>query len=463
MTDSPNLTQLITDWQQGDEEALEELTPHIYEEVRPHRSEPENSPVSRGRSMSSPYAKAILLTLLAVAAPALAQTNVLDGANAVRTVELVRSWRNDTSEFLIELGAIESPSGEEHERAARVALEMQRIGLSDVRITDAPNVIGRIPGQSGAATVFVSTLDDLKTVAEHQRTRAKAPTIEGDRVVGPGTNTSSTTAAMLTGARALVEAGVEPRHDLVFAAVAQEETGLVGMRELYDEFEGRAREYIDVLGDGRRISYGALGIHWWKVVATGPSGHTLRGGLPNINLGIARAVDRILGLSQPEQFADRTTRINIAMLQSGSVFNHKPPEGWFSLDIRSLDADVIASIEEDVRKILDDVAAETEISFRLEPENLTPGGQIDGARESDLVRWSGHVAERLGFEPSFSDTGSANLNVAIAAGTPAIGLGGSRGGDRGYPGEWTDINAMMRAAEHVALLAIALGSETSAP
>ena len=79
------------------------------------------------------------------------------------------------------------------------------------------------------------------------------------------------------------------------------------------------------------------------------------------------------------------------------------------------------------------------------------------------MRWAGHVSERLGFEPAYSNTGSANLNIAIAEGTPAIGLGGSRGGERGYPGEWADINAMMRSAEYVALLAIALGSETPAP
>ena len=405
----------------------------------------------------------LFATALLFAGPAVADDNVLDGAQAERATELVRSWRNDTAQFLIELGGIESPSGEEHERAARVAEEMRRIGLSDVRITDSPNVIGRIPGRSGAATVFVSTLDDLRTVVEHQRSRGAPPSVEGDRVVGPGTNTSSTTAAMLTAARALVAAGVEPEHDLVFAAVAQEETGLDGMRDLYKEYGDGAREYIDVLGDGRRISYGALGIHWWRVIATGPPGHTLRGGLPNVNRGIARAVDRILGLPQPEEFADRTTRINISILQSGTVFNHKPPEGWFSLDIRSLDAEIIASIEDDVRQILDEVSRETEIEFRLEPENLTPGGQIDGALESDLVRWSGHVSERLGFEPSFSNTGSANLNIAIAGGTPAIGLGGSRGGERGYPGEWTDINAMMKTAEHVALLAIALGSDAPAP
>lgn len=392
-----------------------------------------------------------------------AQDNILDRREARAVEASIDSWRDDTASLLIEIGGIESPSGAEHARAARVAEEMRRIGLSEVRITDSPNVIGRIPGRSGEAVVFVATLDDLLTVAEHQRESDASPVVDGDRVVGPGTNTSSTTAAMLTAARALVAAGVEPEHDLVFAGVAQEETGLNGMRDLYAEYKDTARSFIDVLGDGRRISYGALGIHWWKVVASGPPGHTLRGGLPNINRGIARAVDRILGLPQPERHADRVTRINVAMLQSGAVFNHKPAEGWFSLDVRSLDAEIITEIEDDVRRILDEVTGETGIAFRLEAENMTPGGQIPGARESDLVRWSEHVSTRMGLSPTFTNSGSANLNIAIGAGTPAIGLGGGRGGARGNPDEWADINAMMRSARHVALLAIALGSGEPAP
>lgn len=387
-----------------------------------------------------------------------AQENVLDRREAKMVVELVDAWRDDAALLLVDIGGIESPSGEEHARAARVAAEMRRIGLSDVRVTASPNAIGRIPGQSGAAIVFVSTLDDLLTVAEHQRERGSPPAIEGDRVIGPGTNTSSTTVATLIAARALMDAGIKPKHDLVFAGVAQEETGLNGMRDLYAEYKDTALAFIDVLGDGRSISYGALGIHWWKVIASGPPGHTLRGGLPNVNRGIARAVDRILGLPQPVRHADRVTRVNIAMLQSGAVFNHKPAEGWFSLDVRSLDAAIIAEIEAAVRSILIEVSEETGVSFRLEPENLVPGGQIPGALDSDLVRWSAHVSRRIGLSPTFSNSGSANLNVAIGAGTPAIGLGGGRGGQRGNADEWADINAMLRAAKHVALLAIALGS-----
>lgn len=407
---------------------------------------------------------ALLVSIVSVAMPASAlEVSVLDQRKAKNILNAIAQWREQAVSLLIEVGGIESPSGEEQARAERVARAMKEIGLADVRITGAPNAIGRIPGRSGKAIVFVSTLDDLKTVAEHQRERGVPPEVSGDRVVGPGTNTSSTTVAMLTAAHALISAGVAPEHDLIFAAVAQEETGMVGMRELYEEYKGSSQAFIDILGDGRSIAYGALGINWWKVVASGPPGHTLRGGLPNVNLGIARAVDRILGLPQPRRHDDRMTRINIAMLQSGAVFNHKPAEGWFSLDIRSLDAPIITEIEEAVDRILAEVGEETDIQFRLEAINKVPGGQIPGALESHLVRWSELVSNRIGIAPEFTDAGSANLNVAIAAGTPAIGLGGERGGRRGFADEWADIETMMRSAESVALLGFVLGSGKPAP
>jgi acetylornithine deacetylase/succinyl-diaminopimelate desuccinylase-like protein len=354
---------------------------------------------------------------------------------------------------LVAIGGIISPSGEEHARAAAVAERMRSIGLHDVVIDDAPNVTGRIRGRSGRAIVFVATLDDLATVAEHQRAAGVPPRIEGDRVVGPGTNTSLVTVAMLEAAAALVAAGFEPEHDLVFAAVAQEETGLAGMKRLYEHHRGSADAFIDILGDGRSISYGALGIHWWRVVATGPAGHSLRGGLPNVNQALGRAADRVLQLPHPEHHAGSRTIINIGILSSGSVFNHKPETGWFSLDIRSLDGAVIAEVEAAVRRVLEEVAAETSIALAMEPFQLTPGGQIAGAAESRLVQGSQAIARHLGLEPSLSDAGSSNMNVAVAGGSLAIGLGGERGGRRGFPDEWADVPTLMRTARHVLLLA----------
>jgi acetylornithine deacetylase/succinyl-diaminopimelate desuccinylase-like protein len=369
----------------------------------------------------------------------------------------VEARRAPTAAWLAEIGAIVSPSGQEHERARAVATEMRRVGLADVTVDAAPNVVGRIRGRSGKALIFVSTLDDLATVAEHQKAAGRKPAVVGDRVVGPGTNTSTTTAALVAAAEALVGSGLTPEHDLVFAAVAQEETGLKGMQALFAEWKDRALAFVDVLGDGHSITYGAITIHWWKIVATGPPGHSLNGGVPNVNQGIGRAVDRILQLPHPGRFPDDRVVVNVAMLQSGAVFNHKPATGWFSLDVRSLVGARVDEVEAEVRRILADVTRETSITFAMEPFQLTPGGQIPGFRDSPLVTTAAAISRHLGYEPRLGNAGSANLNVPLGQGARAIGIGGERGGQRGFPDEWGDIPQMMRTARFVVLLAATMG------
>jgi len=392
--------------------------------------------------------------------PASAQ-RTLDQALADPTVTsalaAVEGRREPTAAWLAEIGGIVSPSGQEHERARAVATEMRRIGLADVTVDAAPNVVGRIRGRSGKALIFVSTLDDLATVAEHQKAAGRKPAIVGDRVVGPGTNTSTTTAALMAAAEALVGSGLKPEHDLVFAAVAQEETGLKGMQALFTGWKDRALAFVDVLGDGHSITYGAITIHWWKIVATGPPGHSLNGGVPNVNQGIGRAVDRILQLPHPARFPDDRVVVNVAMLQSGAVFNHKPATGWFSLDVRSLVAARVEEVEAEVRRILAEVTRETTIAFAMEPFQLTPGGQIPGFRDSALVTTASAISRHLGYEPRLGNAGSANLNVPLGQGVRAIGIGGERGGQRGFPDEWADIPQMMRTAKYVVLLAATMG------
>ncbi len=403
------------------------------------------------------YKCLVALFLLGLSSSSLAQRpldDVLDDAKVQEGLALIDSSRELTANQLVQIGGIISPSGQEHERANAVAELMRQAGLQAVQVTDSPNAIGRIPGNSGKAIIFVATLDDLATVAEHQRAAATPPQIEGDRVVGPGTNTSLTTIALISAARALVSQNLKPEHDIVFAAVAQEETGLKGMRALYEEYKDKAIAFVDVLGEGNGISYGALGIHWWRVHAYGPPGHTLRGGLPNVNQGIARAVDRILQIRDPQLYEDRRTRLNVAILNSGAVFNHKPETGWFSLDIRSLDPEHIESMETQTREILASVTDDLGIRFEMEPVSQTPPGQIPGALQSSLVQDSLAISEYLGNTPNLSNAGSANLNVAIAGGTLAIGISSERGGRRGFADEWADIPVLQRTAKNVFLTAI---------
>lgn len=409
------------------------------------------------------YRFLLFLFCVAMAPPVYTQNQAIiqsfDNKQTASSIKFLEKNRDQYINWLIEIGQIISPSGQEQQRAKAVGEIMKKIGLKNVSVDEMPNAVGILPGRSEQCIVFVSTLDDLAGVAEHQRNTNKPPYVDGNKVIGPGTNTSSITVSMLAAAEAMIQSKQTPEYTLVFAAVAQEETGLKGMKYLFDQYKDKAIVFVDILGDGRSISYGALGIHWWKIIASGPPGHTLQTGMPhqpNVNQGIGRAVDRILQLPQPLQYNDLRTRINVGMIQSGNVFNHKPDTGFFSLDIRSLDEKIIAGIEANVQQLLMEVSTETKIKFDMEPFQIMKAGQIDGFLESAQVQTAISVSKFLGYQPNLSNTGSSNMNVAISEGVPAIGMGGSRGGQRGFADEWADVDAMMNAAKHVFLYANAL-------
>src|SRR6056297_1686510 len=88
---------------------------------------------------------------------------------AKEVLQIIEEQTASTAEFLVEIGGIISPSGQEQERAEAVAQRMRDIGLQNVEVDENPNVMGFIPGKTEEMLIFVSTLDDLATVAEHQK------------------------------------------------------------------------------------------------------------------------------------------------------------------------------------------------------------------------------------------------------------------------------------------------------
>jgi hypothetical protein len=119
--------------------------------------------------VNRPIVSCLFCTLITVSFSLTAQPRALDDALADSAVQSALQQITNTrllaAQQLIDIGGIVSPSGQEHERAAAVAQLMRDIGLQNVHITDSPNAIGMISGSSGQALVFVSTLDDLATVA----------------------------------------------------------------------------------------------------------------------------------------------------------------------------------------------------------------------------------------------------------------------------------------------------------
>ncbi|MCC5919816.1 MAG: M20/M25/M40 family metallo-hydrolase [Cyclobacteriaceae bacterium] len=408
-----------------------------------------SSKIFFGLRMKKRILVSFFLCLLPAILFAQAQNNLYETLNQVQ-------WDEELMiDNLVRIGSIQSPSGQEHQRASEVYQLWLELGWDEdaLQMTDEPNVIATLKGKSDSTIVVVSTLDDLKQIADYQAANQGEFQIKGDSLIAPGMNTSLTTIALIHAAIKIKAAQAVPDKTWVFASVAQEETGLQGMKALVKKYEDTPSFYIDLLGSATSVSYGGLGIHWYRIDLSGRGAHTLRGNKQHVNRAMSKAVARILDLDYPEKYQEERTFINIAKIQAGSVFNHQPENAWFSLDIRSLQAHLVEKVLAEVSNILEEETDNEGVSFTITEESITPGGQILGFKESKEVQTILRLSEFLHQRPpNVSNAGSSNMNIPISMNIPAVGLGSSRGGRRGYPDEWASIRDLVKSAQIIYLI-----------
>ena len=143
----------------------------------------------------------------------------------------------------LDLGNIDSPTGDEgpvgeyvYDWLRRQGFEAKKIAL----VPDRPNVLGTLPGTSfGKSLVFNSHMDTTIHKDEWWTTRRAADAVfhtawrEGDTLIGNGVcNDKGPMATFLLAAKAIKDAGVQLKGDLLLMAVV----GEIGV-EPVDEFQ----------------------------------------------------------------------------------------------------------------------------------------------------------------------------------------------------------------------------------
>ncbi|MCP4709015.1 MAG: peptidase dimerization protein, partial [Planctomycetes bacterium] len=230
-------------------------------------------------------------------------------------------------------------------------------------------------------------------------------------------------ATLLGVARLFTHSEIKFSGKIYLVGVVQEETGLTGIKGFLADHPDRVDYVVDIMSGIGSISYGAIGIHWFKIHFKGNRGHTLSGGLPNVTLAVAQAVDRIYDLVVPTAPPEKRSHLNISMLGAGSVYNHKHDDGWFSVDLRSMDNEILNGLKQKIFTIAEEVAAVHGFEHWVEEYSEVPAGQIPGARDSDLVRIAEEATILLGSRASLGNSGSSNMNVGIAERIPSISTG----------------------------------------
>ena len=342
-------------------------------------------------------------------------------------------------ETQIAVSRIPAPTGREHARASWVGARLRGYGL-DVRTDAVGNVIARSARmrRDEAPVVVAAHLDTvfpLDVPLEFVRT--------GDHITGPGVSDNGRgLAAMLALARVLPRASRDWARPVEFVATTGEEgAGNLRGATHYVEHEPRPFAFIALDGAGDdRVVNAALGSRRFRVEYRGPGGHSWAAhGTANAVHAAARATTNLAALRMPG--AGRST-LTVSRIGGGLSVNAIPGDAWLEVDVRSTSESALSRLEQDLTEIVREAARDENaravrgagLTLHIERIGVRPAGETSD--ESVLVR-SAIAATRLVDRTPGTAEASTDANAFMAAGVPAIAIGGGgSGGDAHTEREW---------------------------
>ncbi|MDX1623024.1 MAG: M20/M25/M40 family metallo-hydrolase [Gemmatimonadota bacterium] len=343
-----------------------------------------------------------------------------------RALEHVAETEERTISEQIAICEIPAPPFGEAERAAAYRDHLAALGLERVRIDAEGNVIGERPGAGEGPTVVLSAhLDTVFPEGTDVTVEREGPVLKG-----PGIGDDCRGLAVLLAiVRALDFAGIETRGDLLFLGTVGEEGrgDLRGVRHLFtSEIGDRIDAFVSVDGGGLDLVKDAVGSHRYRVVYSGPGGHSYGDfGMPSPIHALGRAIARIAELEVPEH---PKTTFNVGVIEGGTSINSVAYEGSMLVDLRSLDPAELADLDARFREAVEAGRAaesardpDTPLAVEVENVGIRPAGTQP--HDAPIVRAAVDAAEPLGFEPALK-AASTDANIPISLGVPAITIDG---------------------------------------
>ena len=380
---------------------------------------------------------------------------------AVRAaLEAVRTNEPSIIEEQIRLSEIPAPSFKEDKRAAAVMQAFTELGLEEVRIDKAGNVIGVRPGLAPRPNlVFAGHLDTVFP----EGTNVKV-TRQGSLLKGPGIGDDARgLAVVLAVVKALNQAKVRTPGTITFVAdVGEEGLGdLRGMKQLFQEtLKDRIDRFVSVDGTGLGITNAGVESYRYRITFMGPGGHSYGAfGLANPIHALGRAIALISEFRVP---VNPKTTFNVGRIGGGTSINSIAGEAWMEMDMRSADIQAIRVVETSFLKSVDQALAEEnarwgdrgKLSVRKEKVGDRPAGNTP--ESSAIVQTALAATRALGLTAQLGQ-GSTDANYPMSLHIPAITIGGGGTGAGAHSlGESFDTSNSWRGTQRALLLAVAL-------
>jgi acetylornithine deacetylase/succinyl-diaminopimelate desuccinylase-like protein len=381
-------------------------------------------------------------------------------ARVVAAMEAAKRNEPEILDLQARLCEIPAPPFHEASRARELQRLFQELGLRDVRVDGAGNVIGVRPGTAARPNVVMAA--HLDTVFP-EGTNVKV-TREGDLMKGPGIGDDCRGLAVMLGViRALNDSHVETPGTITFVAdVGEEGLGdLRGMKSLFfDSLKGQIDRFVSVDGLGFGIVNVGVGSNRYKVTFKGPGGHSYGSfGMANPIQAMGRAIAKIDALEVPRQ---PKTTFNVGRVGGGTSVNAIPFEAWMEVDMRSTDPVALKDLDTRFHAAIEQAVAEENarwnnrgtVTVSVELVGARPAGQT--AKDSAIVRTAMAVARTLQIEEVMGEA-STDANVPMNLNIPAIMIGGGGSGSGAHSlNEVFDATDSWRGTQRALLLIIAL-------
>ena len=274
-------------------------------------------------------------------------------------------------ETFVRLCEIPSPSGSEGHVAEYVTGELRTLGLDVTEDGTAAetgagcgNLVARIPGPPGAATVMLCAHLDTVPVADRIEVELEDGFYRNRRETILGADDKAGVAVLVELARRLTERGAPAGCELVFTA--GEEVGLRGARAFdvaaLDSSFGFVLDHAAPLG---RMVLAAPTYYHVHAEFLGRSAHA--GISPEHGRSAIAAAAAAIGAMQLGRIDEETTA-NVGAIHGGSAANVVPEGCVIEAEVRSLDD---AKASEGVRRMVDAItyaasAAEVDVDTTVE-------------------------------------------------------------------------------------------------
>jgi len=416
----------------------------------------------KSRIRTGAMAMVVTLGFCAGMAPAQTPAELLATPAVQQAMQVIKTSEPHFIDEQVRLCEIAAPPFHEDKKAAEMAKLFKAAGLENVRIDHAGNVLGDRPGaHPHPHLVLAAHLDTVFPEGTDVHV-----TRTGNVLKGPGIGDDCRgLAAVLSVVHAMNEAHLKTAGSITFVAdVGEEGLGdLRGMKELFGTtMKGEIDDFISIEpGEADRITNSGVGSYRYKVIFSGPGGHSYGAfGIANPIGALGRAVAHIDALQVP---SDPKTTFNEGVIGGGTSVNAIPFEAWFefderSADIKSLDA-VDAKFKAAVQQGLDEENArwnsKGKLSVKFESLGIRPPGQTD--KNAPICTTAAASIAALGFGQASYGEGSSDSNVPMNLHIPAITIGGG-GRDQGAHSlnETDDVTDSWKGPQNALLIVLSL-------